>query len=105
MSVTEPQREEPEHDEGRAPEHEHPDHHWLQVIVNAKEKEVDDRYLTYDDVLVLEYNGDPPSGPSWSFTVTYSRGPVENPHGPLTPGHSVKITQGMVFRVRATDRS
>jgi hypothetical protein len=81
------------------------DHHWLQIIINAQPKEVDDRELSYHDVLMLAYDGNPPSGPNWSISVTYSRGPVENPHGTLTPGHSVKIKEDMVFRVKATDRS
>ena len=90
MSVTEPQGEEPEHDgkdHGREP-YERPDHDWLQIIINAKPKEVDDRELTYDDILILEYDGNPPSGPNWSIVVTYSRGPAENPQGTLNSLHA-----------------
>lgn len=85
-------------------EHGH-DHHWLTIFVNAEPKEIDDRELTYHDVLMLEYNGRPPTGDNSYIQVSYSRGPEENPQGTLTPEHSVKTKEGMAFRVRATDRS
>jgi hypothetical protein len=92
------------HDDDHPDEHGH-DHRWLTIFVNAEPKEIDDRELTYHDVLMLEYNGHPPTGDNWYIQVSYSRGPEENPQGTLTRGHSVKTKEGMAFRVRATDRS
>jgi hypothetical protein len=96
------------HDEHHG--HQHPDehghdHHWLTIFINAEPKEIDDRELSYHDVLMLEYNGHPPTGDNWYIQISYSRGPEENPQGTLTPGHSVRTKEGMAFRVRATDRS
>ncbi len=81
------------------------DHHWIKIFINARPKEIDDRELTYNDVLILRYDGSPPTGPNWAISISYTRGPKQNPHGTLTPGHSVHVQEGMLFRVRATDRS
>lgn len=100
------QAEEPQQaaDEASGAKHAH-DHHWLTVFVNATPKQIDDRELTYHDVLVLAYDGHPPTGENWFIQVSYSRGPEKNPSGTLTAGHSVKTKEGMAFRVKATDRS
>ena len=37
--------------------------------------------------------------------MTYRRGPRGNLEGTLKPGQSIKIREGMIFSVTATDRS
>lgn len=74
------------------------------VIVNGREKEVTTKELSFDAVVALAF--DPvPSGPNWVFTITYRRGEGNKPEGTLAPGESVKVKDGMVFNVTATDKS
>ncbi len=74
------------------------------IIVNARKKEVATKKLTFDEVVALAFNP-VPSGPNIVITVTYRHGPHENPEGVLAKGESVWIKNGMVFNVKATDRS
>lgn len=39
------------------------------------------------------------------YTATYRKGPYQNPEGSMQPGEFVFIKKGMVFNVRATDKS
>ena len=83
-------------------EAEHPHKHW--VVVNGRRKEVEGNKLTYDQVVALAFNP-PPSGPDVQITVQYTNGPEHKPTGTLVEGQSVKIRDGMVFDVTATNRS
>ncbi|MGH9616993.1 MAG: multiubiquitin domain-containing protein [Acidobacteriaceae bacterium] len=74
------------------------------IIVNARKKEVASKELTFDEVVALAFNP-VPSGPNIVITVTYRHGPRENPEGILAKGERVWIKNGMVFNVKATDRS
>lgn len=76
----------------------------MTVIVNAVEKEVTTKELSFDQVVALAF--DPvPSGPNWVFTITYRRGEGNKPEGTLAPGETVKVKDGMIFNVTATDKS
>ena len=46
-----------------------------------------------------------PSGPNTIFTVTYRRGEGKKPEGTLVDGESVKVKDGMIFNVTATNKS
>ena len=74
------------------------------IIVDTEPKEVTKNRLTFDDVVKLAFET-PPSGPNILITVDYGMGPPENPQGSLQKGQSVRIKNGMVFDVTATDRS
>ncbi|WP_408626473.1 multiubiquitin domain-containing protein [Amycolatopsis thermoflava] len=39
------------------------------------------------------------------FTVTFRRGSGHKPEGTLRPGETVKVKEGMIFNVTATDKS
>jgi Multiubiquitin len=39
------------------------------------------------------------------FTVTYRRGEGNKPEGTLVEGETVKVKEGMIFNVTATDKS
>lgn len=74
------------------------------IIVSGQKKLVATKKLSFDQLVHLRF--DPvPQGPNVLFTITYRRGPRANPEGTLLPGESVKIKDGMVFNVRATDKS
>ncbi len=79
-------------------------HEPVTIIVNGRPKEVSERELTFKEVVDLAYNNDPPHGPNVVITVTYSKG-VDGAQGSLLPDHHVKVKAGMVFNVKATDKS
>jgi hypothetical protein len=78
--------------------------HETTIIVNGREKVVASKELTFDQVVALAYDN-PPSGPNWVFTVTYRRGHGQKPEGSLVEGGTVKVKEGMIFNVTATDKS
>ena len=75
------------------------------IIINGQEKTTIEKELTFEEVVSIAYDGNPPSGTNWEFTVTYRRGHREKPEGSLVAGQSVKVKPRMVFNVRATDKS
>lgn len=78
--------------------------HTTTIIVNARAYEIEAKELSYDEVVNLAYNNNPPSGPNVIITVTYSRG-ENGKGGSMLPGDTVKVKNNMVFDVSATDRS
>ena len=74
------------------------------IIVNGRKKEVIGRELSFEQIVNLAYNDNPPTGPNVIITVTYSKG-EDDKQGTLLPGQTVKIKNGMVFNAKATDRS
>ena len=75
-----------------------------EVVVNGRVKTVTTDELSFEQVVQLAL--DPvPSGPNWVFTVTYRRAHGDKPEGTLKPGQSVKVKDGMIFDVTATDKS
>jgi hypothetical protein len=84
----------------KKPEHE------TTIIVNGQEKTTIEKELTFERVVSIAYDGNPPTGPNWEFTVTYRRGHGEKPEGTLVAGgEPVKVKEGMIVNVRATDKS
>lgn len=73
------------------------------IIVNAREKTVNTDELTFDQVVRLAFD-EPPTGENVQITVLYRRG-HGNKEGTLVAGQSVKVKNGMVFDVTATDKS
>lgn len=75
------------------------------IIVNGRSKEVDKNAdLTYEQIVALAFPN-PPTGQNVQFTVQYTRGQGNKPSGVLIEGQSVKVKDGMVFDVTATNRS
>ena len=60
--------------------------------------------VTRRAVVHLAYEN-PPYGENTIFTVTYKRGDNHKPEGSLVAGDSVKVKEGVVFNVVATDKS
>lgn len=94
---------------GESPEHgshghEHAHEHTITIIVNAREKTWAKKEISFDEVVALAFPT-PPSGSNIVFTVTYRRGEGHKPEGTLTEGESVKVKDGMIFNVTATDKS
>jgi hypothetical protein len=78
-------------------------HHEYTIIVNAREKHVATKKLSFEAVVALAFPN-PPSGQDMIYTVAYRNG-VHDQQGTLTTGHSVRIKNGMIFDVTATNRS
>jgi hypothetical protein len=74
------------------------------VVVNGRPKTVPSDDLTFNEVVELAF--DPvPTGPYIMFAVTYRNGGGRPPEGSLVQGESVKVKEGTVFNVTATDKS
>jgi hypothetical protein len=74
------------------------------ITVNGRQKAVTTSELSFAQIVALAFEK-PPSGPNILFTVTYRRGEGNKPEGTLVEGQSVKIKDGMIFNVTATDKS
>jgi hypothetical protein len=73
------------------------------ILVNGDEHDVDEKEISYTRVVDLYLGGG--GKPSNEYLVKYSHGPVENPSGTLAPGQTVKVKDGMRFRVAGTGES
>jgi hypothetical protein len=77
----------------------------IEIIVNGKKKVVTSKELAFDQVVDLAYEPNPrPTGDNWVFTVTYRKAEGK-PEGTLLPGDTVKVKDGTIFNVTATDKS
>lgn len=74
------------------------------IIVNGKQREVAKKDLSFADVVTLAFDT-PPTGENILFTITYRRGHGDKPEGTLIEGQSIKVKDGMIFNVTATDKS
>jgi hypothetical protein len=74
--------------------------HTKKIIVNGREKQVDENSLTYEQVLILDLNK-----PDRILTVVYRHADQTPSEGSLTPGQSVKIKEGTIFNVADTSNA
>lgn len=74
------------------------------IVVNGTQKTVEKDDLLSSEIINLAYDN-PPYGENTLFTITYRRGHGNKPQGILAEGESVKVKEGMVFDVTATDKS
>jgi Multiubiquitin len=74
------------------------------IIVNGRKRVVAKDELTYEEVVNIAFDNNPPTGPNVVITVAYSKAEHDK-QGTLVAGESVKVKEGMVFNVKATDRS
>ena len=74
------------------------------ITVNGRQKVVTEKELSFEQIVALAFDN-PPTGPNIVFTITYRRGEGNKPEGTLLPGEKVKIKDGMIFNVTATDKS
>jgi hypothetical protein len=72
--------------------------------VNVTQKIVQKEEMTFDEIVKLAYET-PPFGDNTLFSITYRKGHGNKPEGILAPGESVKVKDGMIFDVTATDKS
>lgn len=77
----------------------------IEIFVNTAPHTVHQRVMDYWAIVRLEYPQADPCRELESYTVTYAKGPKQNPSGTLIKGQSVHLKQGMEFDVFLTDRS
>lgn len=76
----------------------------ITIIVNGREKTVTAKELGEDELVGLAFDN-PPTGTLICFTITFRRGQGNKPEGTLDEGETVKLKEGMIFNVTATDKS
>lgn len=74
------------------------------IVVDGTPTEVHDKEMTYEHMVNIAFDDKPPTGPDVIITVTYSKG-IDGAQGSLQAGKKVEVTDGMVFNVKATDKS
>ena len=75
------------------------------IIVNGRAKEVASKEISFSEIVALAFDA-PPHGGDTIFSVTYRKGGNENrPEGVMVEGDSVKVKEGTIFNVSATNRS
>ena len=78
--------------------------HEVTIIIDGTQFEVPKEKISYEQVVNYAFDNDPPTGPDVVITVNYSRG-VDGKEGSLLSGKDVEVKAGMVFNVKATDKS
>ncbi|WP_165356877.1 multiubiquitin domain-containing protein [Nocardioides zhouii] len=76
----------------------------VRIVVNTRPHRWAEKTISYEEVVNLAYPGQP-IGEGEAVTVAYTRGPNEKHEGSLSPKHSVKVKNKMVFDVYRTSRS
>jgi len=76
----------------------------ITIIVNGTPHEVEKVEITYNEVVTLAFT-DFPQHPERTYSVTYQKGQGEKPEGILSPGGTVKVKDGMIFKVKHTGQS
>lgn len=75
------------------------------IIVNGGEPHVVEKdEITYDEVVTIAFP-DFPQHPERTYSVTFERGHGDKPTGILSPGGTVKVKDGMTFKVKHTGQS
>lgn len=74
------------------------------IIVNGRQKKVTKKELPFAEIVALAFDN-PLTGPGVVYTITYRRGEGNKPEGTLVEGETIKIKEGMIFNVTATNKS
>lgn len=79
-------------------------HHKITLIVNGRPKPWAEKTITFEQVVELAFGSYDPN-PNKVYTVTYDKGPHENPHGIMVKEDKVCVKDKMIFNVTCTDKS
>ena len=88
------------HDHGEGDNHDKE----VKIIVNGREKTVNDKEICFVQLVKLAFDT-PPTGKDICFTITYRKAAGNKHEGTLAEGECVKIKDGTIFNVTATDKS
>jgi len=81
----------------------HGHHKEFTIIVNGRQKMVTKKELSFTEIVALADNL--PTGENIIYTVTYRKADGKKEEGTLDEGATVKIKNGTIFNVTATDKS
>lgn len=70
----------------------------IEIVINGTPHVVHNRKLSYEQVVDIAHDGNPPTGPNVMIVVTYSHG-QSSQKGTLVAGQDVPVHKGMVFNV------
>jgi hypothetical protein len=73
------------------------------IIVNSRDKSWAKRTITFEEVIALA-EGNSNDG-NKAYTVTYVKGPKQNPRGEMAKGDVVYVINKMIFNATPTDKS
>jgi hypothetical protein len=73
------------------------------IIVNSRDKSWGKRTITFEEVVALA-EGNSNDG-NKAYTVTYVKGPKQNPRGEMAKGDVVYVINKMIFNATPTDKS
>jgi len=76
----------------------------VMLIVNGREKPWTEKTITFEQIVVLAFGSFDPN-PNKVYTVTYDRGPHQNPEGAMVKDDKVFVKNKMIFNVTPTDKS
>lgn len=74
------------------------------IIVDGREKKWNKRKISFQEVVILA-KGEFKDNDTMIYTVTFDRGPKQNPEGSMVKGDIVFVKNKMIFNVTATDKS
>ncbi len=74
------------------------------IVVNGRPRVVTAKEQSFRQIVALAFDN-PPTGQNIVFTITYRRGEGNKPEGTMLEGDTVKVKEGMIFNVTATDKS
>lgn len=80
-------------------------HKEVTIIVNGRQRRYDLRTTLSFSELVLIAFPNTPAGTNIYYTVNYRHGPSEKPQASLIDGDTIRLSDGMIFNVTATDKS
>lgn len=76
----------------------------ITLIINGRPKPWAEKTITFEQAVILAFGTYDPN-PNKVYTVTYDRGPHQNPEGSMVKGEKVFVKDKMIFNVTATDKS
>ena len=79
-------------------------HFKVVLLVNLEERTWAEKTITFEQVIVLAY-GTYDNNEAKGYTVTYDRGPHQNPEGTIVKGERIFVKNKMILNVKQTGRS
>jgi|TARA_R110000787_G_C13393164_1_gene442805 Multiubiquitin len=77
----------------------------VEIVVDGTEYQfIKNDEISYAEVVAFSYP-DYAQHPEITYSVTYTRGHGNKPEGILAPNGSIKVKDGMIFRVNRTGQS
>jgi len=74
------------------------------IVVNGTDHKWPKEDISYAEVVLLAFP-ESKDHPEINYSVKYTRGPGDKPEGILPPGGTVRVKDGMNFRVTETGQS